>query len=85
MNFRGKTVLDQIAEAIRRNPFSVLMLQDVDEADILVRRSIKRAMERGRFTDSYGREIGLGNIVFVLTVNKRQLDEEKLVSMASGR
>ncbi|KAL8129697.1 hypothetical protein V2J09_018852 [Rumex salicifolius] len=92
MNFRGKTVLDRIAEAVRRNPFSVIMLQDIDEVDTLVRGSIKRAMERGRFTDSYGREISLGSIVFVLTAGNRaplsrggnQLDEEKLVSVTSS-
>ena len=54
VHLRGKTVLDRIAEAIRRNPFSVIMLEDIDEADLLIRESIKRAMERGRFCDSHG-------------------------------
>ncbi|KAA8522789.1 hypothetical protein F0562_009212 [Nyssa sinensis] len=94
MNFRGKTALDRIAEAVRRNPFSVIMLEDVDEADMLVRGSIKRAMERGRLADSHGREISLGNIIFVLTgnwspddkknsPNGHLLDEKKLSSVAS--
>ncbi|KAL6194352.1 hypothetical protein ACLB2K_035436 [Fragaria x ananassa] len=69
MSFRGKTVVDQIAEAVRRNPFSVIMLEDVNEADMIVRGSIKRAMERGRLADSYGREISLGNVIFILTAN----------------
>ena len=57
VRLRGKTVLDRIAEAIRRNPFSVIMLEDIDEADLLIRESIKRAMERGRFCDSHGRGV----------------------------
>ncbi|XVE98692.1 hypothetical protein REPUB_Repub03eG0129800 [Reevesia pubescens] len=95
VSFRGKTVLDRIAEAVRRNPFSVVMLEDIDEADMLVRGSIKRAMERGRLADSHGREISLGNVIFILLANWLpdnlkflsngiSLDEKKLASSASG-
>ncbi|KAK7329847.1 hypothetical protein VNO77_24028 [Canavalia gladiata] len=94
-HFRGKTVLDRIAEAIRRNPLSVIMLEDIDEANTLLRGSIKRAMEQGRFPDSHGREISLGNVMFILTANwlpedLRYLsngsppDEEKLADLARG-
>ncbi|XP_076927389.1 protein SUPPRESSOR OF MAX2 1-like [Bidens hawaiensis] len=67
--FRGKTMLDRVVDAVRRNPFSVIVLLDIDEADMLVRGRIKEAMERGRLTDSHGREVSLGNIIFVLTGN----------------
>lgn len=77
-NVRGKTALDRIAEAIKRNPFSVIMLENVDEADSLIRGSINRAMEQGRFCDSHGREISLGNVIFILTAHC----EEKLVKSA---
>ncbi|KAI4344368.1 hypothetical protein L6164_011602 [Bauhinia variegata] len=90
---RGKTALDRIAEAVRRNPFSVIVLEDIDEADMLISGSIKRAMERGRFSDSHGREISLGNVMFILTANYlpdnlkymsngTSLDEEKLSNLA---
>ncbi|CDP02923.1 unnamed protein product [Coffea canephora] len=87
--FRGKTALDRIVEAVRRNPFSVIMLEDIDEADVLMRGNIKRAMERGRLTDSHGREISLGNVTFILTGNwstissDNSVDERKLASLAS--
>ncbi|XP_071722872.1 protein SUPPRESSOR OF MAX2 1-like, partial [Rutidosis leptorrhynchoides] len=93
---RGKTALDRIVEAVRKNPFSVIVLSDIDEADMLVRGSIKRAMERGRLTDSHGREISLGNIIFILTANWLpeslkflssngvSFDEKKIISSASG-
>ncbi|KAK6942395.1 hypothetical protein RJ641_027772 [Dillenia turbinata] len=95
VSFRGKTALDRIAEAVRRNPFSVIVLEDIDEADMLVRGSIKRAMERGRLADSHGREFTLGNVIFILTTKgsssnckslsyRLSLDEEKLASLASG-
>ncbi|KAI8565787.1 hypothetical protein RHMOL_Rhmol03G0288800 [Rhododendron molle] len=84
VSFRGKTALDRIAEAVRRNPFSVIMLDDIDEADLLVRGGIKRAMERGRISDSYGREISLGNVIFILTAkwlpeNLRSFDGQKVL------
>ncbi|KVI01354.1 Double Clp-N motif-containing protein [Cynara cardunculus var. scolymus] len=91
LGFRGKMVLDRIVEAVRRNPFSVIVLSDIDEADMLVRASIKQAMERGRFTDSYGREISLGSSIFVLTgnwstnnVDEHLIDEKRLHSAATG-
>ncbi|XP_076915761.1 protein SUPPRESSOR OF MAX2 1-like [Bidens hawaiensis] len=90
MGFRGKTVLDRIVDAVRRNPSSVIVLSDIDEADMLVRGSIKRAMERQRLTNSHGREISLGNVVFVLTGNwstvnmdEHLVDEQRLHSLAT--
>lgn len=68
-NFRGKIVIDRIVEAVRRNFFLVIMFKDIDEVDMLVRGSIKRVMERGRFVDSYGREISFGNVIFILILN----------------
>ncbi|KAL9249325.1 SUPPRESSOR OF MAX2 1-like protein [Drosera capensis] len=95
VNFRGKTVIDCIAEAVGGNPFSVIVLQDIDEADMLVRGSITRAMDRGRLTDSHGREISLGNVIFILTTSwipddsqnsehGLQYSDEKLTLLASG-
>ncbi|KAJ0266853.1 Protein SUPPRESSOR OF MAX2 1 [Hirschfeldia incana] len=89
---RGKTVLDRIAETVKRSPFSVILLEDIDEADMLLRGSIKRAMDRGRISDSHGREISLGNVIFVMTASWHRsagtktcfLDnEEKLRDLAS--
>ncbi|KAL9272992.1 SUPPRESSOR OF MAX2 1-like protein [Drosera capensis] len=95
VNIRGKTVIDRIAEAVSRNPFSIIVFQDIDEADMLVRGSIARAMESGRLTDSHGREISLGNVIFILTTSwipdgsqnsehGLQYSDEKLTSLARG-
>ncbi|KAL6534741.1 hypothetical protein OROGR_013416 [Orobanche gracilis] len=65
-NIRGKMTADRITEAVRKIPFSVIMLDGVDEAGEMVWGSIKRAIERGRLMDSHGREVGMGNVVFVL-------------------
>ncbi|CAH8358753.1 unnamed protein product [Eruca vesicaria subsp. sativa] len=86
---RGKTVLDRIAETVKRSPFSVILLEDIDEADMLLRGSIKRAMDRGRISDSHGREISLGNVIFVMTASWHRTktcfsdNEAKLRDLAS--
>ncbi|CAL5007232.1 unnamed protein product [Urochloa decumbens] len=67
--FRGKTSLDRVTEAVRQDPFSVIVLQGIDQVDAVVRGKIKRAMETGRLADSRGREVSLGNVIFVLTTN----------------
>ncbi|KAL5699330.1 hypothetical protein ACHQM5_030250 [Ranunculus cassubicifolius] len=84
VTFRGKTSLDRIAEAVERNPSSVVVLEDIDQADILLRGSIKRAFERGRLPDSRGREVSLKNVIFILTANglEDSLKEEKLANLA---
>lgn len=69
MGFWGKTALDRVTEAVRQNPFSVIVLEGIDQLDIVVRGKIKRAMETGRLPDSRGREVSLGNVIFVLTTN----------------
>ncbi|CAM0911328.1 unnamed protein product [Alopecurus aequalis] len=69
MGFWGKTALDRVTEAVRQNPFSVIVLECIDQLDTVVRGKIKRAMETGRLPDSRGREVSLGNVIFVLTTN----------------
>lgn len=69
VNLRGKTALDRLAESVQRNPFAVFVLEDIDDADTLAWGTIKKAIERGRLPDSYGREVSLGGGIFLLTSN----------------
>ncbi|KAG6520656.1 hypothetical protein ZIOFF_017716 [Zingiber officinale] len=65
---RGRTLMDRVVEAIRKNPFAVVLVEEFDRTnDVLVRGSIKRAMEQGRMVDSHGREISLGSAIFIVT------------------
>ncbi|CAA6654765.1 unnamed protein product [Spirodela intermedia] len=68
LNRRGKTVVDHIAEEIRRRPWSVVLVEGLDKADVLVQSSLSRAIKSGKFHDSHGREIDINNVVFVTTV-----------------
>ncbi|XP_013598325.1 PREDICTED: chaperone protein ClpB1-like isoform X2 [Brassica oleracea var. oleracea] len=90
-SLRGKTALDRLAETGRRNPFAVIVMEDIDEADVLLRNNVELAMERGRICDSYGREVSLGNVIIILTVNSSlglaenaaPIEEARLESLVS--
>ncbi|KAG6511740.1 protein SMAX1-like [Zingiber officinale] len=72
-NFQGTTVLDRIAEAVGRNPFSVIVLDEIDRGSHLAQEAIKSAIQRGRFHDSHGGEVNLetGSILFILILDWR--------------
>ncbi|XP_039055182.1 protein SMAX1-LIKE 6-like isoform X2 [Hibiscus syriacus] len=65
--FRGKTVVDYIAEELSKKPLSVVFLENVDRADIQVQSWLSRAIRTGKFPDSHGREVGTSNAIFVTT------------------
>ncbi|CAL4967369.1 unnamed protein product [Urochloa decumbens] len=63
---RGRTALDRMAEAVRANPFRVVVLDGADHADAVVLGAIVRAVESGRLADSRGRDVSLGSNIFVV-------------------
>ncbi|CAN8326613.1 unnamed protein product [Cochlearia groenlandica] len=84
-NLRGKTALDRFVETVKRNPFAVIVMEDIDGADLLLRNNVKLAMERGRICDSYGREVSLGNVIVILTVNSSLSSAENVVPIDETR
>ncbi|KAK9159082.1 hypothetical protein Scep_005656 [Stephania cephalantha] len=66
-NSRGKTIIDLIAEEINKNPVSVVFLENVDKADPVARKRLTQAIKTGKFSDSHGRQIGINNVMFVVT------------------
>ncbi|CAN7108874.1 unnamed protein product [Brassica rapa subsp. narinosa] len=85
LSLRGKTALDRLAETVRRNPFAVIVMEDIDEADLLLRNNVKLAMERGRICDSYGREVSLGNVIIILTTDSSHGLAEQVVPIDETR
>ncbi|CAN6239206.1 unnamed protein product [Urochloa humidicola] len=63
---RGRTALDRVAEAVRANPFRVVVLDGADHADTVVLGAVARAVESGRLADSRGRDVALGSNIFVV-------------------
>lgn len=64
---RGKNVVDYIAEKLRNKPSSVLLLQSIENADLLLQNSLLQAVKTAKFADSHGREISISNAIFVTT------------------
>ncbi|KAJ0262408.1 hypothetical protein HA466_0053450 [Hirschfeldia incana] len=72
MRLRGKTMVDHIFEVMCRNPFCVVFLENIDRADEKLQVSLSKAIETGKFMDSHGREVGIGNTTFVMTSSSVQ-------------
>ncbi|MCL7021791.1 hypothetical protein MKW94_008497 [Papaver nudicaule] len=66
-SFRGSFIVDYIYSEIRKNPLSVVFLENVDKADIRVHNCLVHAIDTGKFIDSRGREISINNSVFAVT------------------
>ncbi|CAK9164991.1 unnamed protein product [Ilex paraguariensis] len=69
IKFRGKTVVDYIAEELSRKRQSVVLLENIDKADFVVQNSLSEAARTGRFQDLHGREISINNVIFVNTTS----------------
>jgi ATP-dependent Clp protease ATP-binding subunit ClpB len=59
----------QLSEAIRRHPYSVLLLDEVEKAHPDVFNILLQVLDDGRITDSQGRMVDFRNAVIVMTSN----------------
>jgi ATP-dependent Clp protease ATP-binding subunit ClpC len=59
----------QLTEKIRRRPYSVVLLDEIEKAHPDVWNSLLQIMEEGRLTDSFGRTIDFKNSIVIMTTN----------------
>lgn len=59
----------QLTEAIRRKPYAVVLLDEVEKAHPDVFNTLLQVLDDGRLTDSQGRTVDCRNAVFILTSN----------------
>jgi ATP-dependent Clp protease ATP-binding subunit ClpC len=59
----------QLTERIRRRPYSVVLLDEIEKAHPDVFNMLLQIMEEGQLTDSFGRHIDFRNVVLILTSN----------------
>lgn len=69
VNYRGKTVVDYIADELSKKRHSVVLLENIEKADFLVQNSLSQSLKTGKFPDLHGREISINNMMFVITSN----------------
>ena len=59
----------QLTERIRRRPYSVLLLDEIEKAHPDVYNILLQIMDEGRLTDSFGRSIDFKNVILIMTSN----------------
>jgi len=59
----------QLTEAVRRNPYSVVLLDEIEKAHPDVANILLQILDDGRITDSQGRIVNFTNTVVILTSN----------------
>ena len=59
----------QLTEAVRRNPYSVLLLDEIEKAHPDVANILLQVLDDGRITDSQGRLVNFTNTVIIMTSN----------------
>jgi ATP-dependent Clp protease ATP-binding subunit ClpC len=59
----------QLTEAIRRRPYSIILLDEIEKAHPKVFNTLLQVMDDGRLTDGHGRTVNFKNTVIVMTSN----------------
>ncbi len=59
----------QLTEQIRRRPYAVVLLDEIEKAHPDVFNMLLQIMEEGHLTDSFGRKVDFKNVILILTTN----------------
>ena len=65
----GHEEAGQLTEQVRRNPYSILLLDEIEKAHPDVQNMFLQIMEDGRLTDSHGRTVSFKDTVIIMTSN----------------
>lgn len=70
----------QLTEKIRRNPYSVVLFDEIEKADQDVFNVLLQVLDEGHMTDSMGRKVSFKNAIIIMTSNvgaNRIIDNNK--------
>ena len=59
----------QLTEKIRRRPYAVVLLDEIEKAHPDVYNMLLQIMEEGHLTDSFGRKVDFKNVILIMTTN----------------
>ncbi len=65
----GEKGSGMLTEAVRRSPFSLLLLDEMEKADKDILNLFLQVMDDGRLTDSVGRVVDFTNVILIATAN----------------
>jgi ATP-dependent Clp protease ATP-binding subunit ClpB len=64
----------QLTEAVRRRPYSVVLLDEIEKAHPDVFNTLLQVMDDGRLTDGQGRTVDFKNVVLIMTSNAKDVE-----------
>ena len=71
----------QLTEQVRRRPYSVILLDEVEKAHPEVFNALLQIMDDGRLTDGQGRTVDFKNTVVIMTSNAGSADLKRVANM----
>lgn len=75
----------QLTEAVRRHPYSVVLLDEIEKAHPEVFNILLQVLDDGRLTDSKGHEVNFRNTIIIMTSNLgSNLIQERLTSITES-
>ena len=72
----------QLTEKVRQNPYSIVLFDEIEKANIDVLNLLLQIMDNGALTDSRGRLINFRNTIIIMTSNIGATDDETLLKNA---
>jgi ATP-dependent Clp protease ATP-binding subunit ClpB len=64
----------QLTEAVRRRPYAVVLLDEIEKAHTDVFNILLQVMDDGRLTDGQGRTVDFKNVVLIMTSNTKDVE-----------
>ncbi|MBL8802560.1 MAG: ATP-dependent Clp protease ATP-binding subunit [Planctomycetes bacterium] len=75
----------QLTEKVRRRPYSVVLLDEIEKAHPDVFNMLLQIMEEGRLTDSFGRHVDFKNVILIMTSNLGSAQMKSGASLGFGK
>ena len=72
----GHEEAGQLTEKVRRNPYCIILLDEIEKAHPDVQHMFLQILEDGRLTDSQGRTVSFKNTVIIMTSNAGTTDKK---------
>jgi len=81
----GHEEAGQLTEQVRRNPYSIILLDEIEKAHPDVQNTFLQIMEDGHLTDSHGRTVSFKEVVIIMTSNAGTGDKQVNVGFNQDR
>ena len=75
----------QLTEKVRRKPYSVVLLDEIEKAHPDVFNLLLQVLDEGRLTDSFGRKVNFKNTILIMTSNLGTRDLAKAGGLGFNR